>query len=74
MKNELIAEAGRALYGERWQSELARALGVSERTVRHWAAGRNEPRGDVYSKIMKLCGDRMDALSYLAAQMAKHSK
>jgi DNA-binding transcriptional regulator YdaS (Cro superfamily) len=30
---------GLALYGHRWQSSLARDLGVSVRVVRYWAAG-----------------------------------
>jgi DNA-binding transcriptional regulator YdaS (Cro superfamily) len=34
-----LMQAGRLLYGERWQAALARALGVSDRTVRRWASG-----------------------------------
>jgi DNA-binding transcriptional regulator YdaS (Cro superfamily) len=30
---------GLALYGHRWQSSLARDLGVSVRVVRYWASG-----------------------------------
>lgn len=41
----LLAQIGNALYGPRWQSELARALGVSDRTVRRWAAGAEVPVG-----------------------------
>ena len=36
---------GRALYGARWQTDLAKALGVSERTVRRWVAGQPPPPG-----------------------------
>ncbi len=39
MTPSLLRESGEALYGSRWQSELARALGVADRTVRRWAAG-----------------------------------
>ncbi len=38
LRDELIA-VGERLYGARWQSALARALGVSDRTVRRWLAG-----------------------------------
>lgn len=38
-----LAKIGQALYGERWQSALARDLGVSDRTMRRWAAGTHEP-------------------------------
>jgi len=35
-KEELMA-AGRALYGDRWKAELARALGISDgRRIRQW--------------------------------------
>ena len=34
-----LASIGAALYGPRWQTELARALGVSDRTIRRWVSG-----------------------------------
>lgn len=34
-----------ALYGERWQRRLACELGVTDRTVRRWAAGKEMPQG-----------------------------
>jgi hypothetical protein len=34
-----LATAGRALYGERWQTALAHDLHVSDRTMRRWLAG-----------------------------------
>lgn len=43
--NAVLAEIGRALYGSRWQSDMARDLGVSDRTVRRWAAGEDLPAG-----------------------------
>lgn len=36
--NEL-AEAGRALYGGRWQTALAHDLHVTDRTIRRWLVG-----------------------------------
>jgi len=32
----LLSRIGEALYGDRWQTQLARALGISSRTVRRW--------------------------------------
>lgn len=40
---DLLREAGEALYGPRWQSDLARDLKVTDRTVRRWAAGADVP-------------------------------
>lgn len=39
MDKELLERAGRALYGDRWQSALARHLGISDRTMRRYVAG-----------------------------------
>lgn len=39
MTPDLLREAGEALFGPRWQSDLARDLDVSDRTVRRWASG-----------------------------------
>lgn len=38
-----IAIIGAALYGPRWQSDLARALGVTDRTMRRWAVAGELP-------------------------------
>lgn len=43
MDRDLLTLAGRALYGEQWQSALAAALGVSARTMRRWVAGGSIP-------------------------------
>jgi hypothetical protein len=37
---DLMAEAGRALYGDEWTARVARDIGVSASTVRAWKAGR----------------------------------
>lgn len=41
MNKQLLIQTGLALYGERWQSPLARDLGVDSRRVRAW---RNDER------------------------------
>lgn len=35
----ILERAGRSLYGERWRFPLARAIGVSDETVRRWMNG-----------------------------------
>lgn len=54
MNAEQLAKAGQALYGERWQSPLARDLEVSDRTVRRWAAGDNPVPEEVERRIRTL--------------------
>lgn len=42
MTAEELRAAGEVIWGERWQTPLARRLGVDPRTVRYWVAGRME--------------------------------
>lgn len=55
-RDDLIA-AGEALYGPRWQSEVARLLDIDDRRVRAWLAGeRTIPAGiasDLASALRK---------------------
>lgn len=57
MTSSDLAVIGEALYGPRWQSDLARDLGVTDRTMRRWTERPNLPdgRGD---QILKLCRAR----------------
>ena len=52
MTPEQLAAIGEALYGYGWQSEMARRRGVSHRTVRHWASGRNRMPGDLAAWLL----------------------
>ncbi len=67
--DNLIAEVGRALYGERWQTNMSRDLDVADRTVRRWAAGTEHPRSGVYVDLMRLCLERAQMLDDLAARL-----
>ena len=60
----MIAHIGSALYGPRWQSELARVLGVSDRTMRRWAAGAEVPIG-AQSQLQLLLRRRIGELGDL---------
>ncbi len=65
MNNNLLQSAGEALYGPRWQSDLARDLGVSDRTVRRWVAGDDPPPG-VYIDLLRLVVERQVELDDVA--------
>ncbi|MEC9346040.1 MAG: transcriptional regulator [Pseudomonadota bacterium] len=39
MTPDTLQRVGECLYGERWQSDLARLLGLDSRRVRQWMAG-----------------------------------
>ena len=58
--------AGEALYGERWQSPLARDLGVTSRAVRHWCAGRHGCPSDIADRLLPLVEERGEVLRSVA--------
>lgn len=62
MSAQLLHETGRALYGDRWQSALARDLSVSDREVRRWVNGAARPRQGVYSDLLRLVVERQACL------------
>lgn len=66
----LLARCGACLYGERWQSPLARDLGVSDRSVRAWVAGtRSIPEG-VWPDLRTLLVERARECRGLADELA----
>lgn len=69
--SRLLAEVGEALYGPRWQSELARDLDVSIRTMQRWAAGATDvPRG-IYLDLLRLTQERLAVLDALGPRLRK---
>lgn len=67
--SRLLVEAGEALYGPRWQSDLARDLAVSDRTVRRWAAGTTDLPAGVYMDLLRLTQERAAMLDALAQRL-----
>lgn len=64
----LLAQCGEALWGNRWQTDLAEAVGVSDRTVRRWIAGERIPPG-VFVDLMRIAMERSAYLDQLAEEM-----
>lgn len=54
-----LPRIGAALYGSRWQSELARALGVNNRLVRHWTDGTRPQPADLPQRLAALAERRV---------------
>ena len=69
MTPALLADVGRALYGTRWQSELARALGVSGRTIRRWLVGSSPVPAGIIARLAAHVDQRRDDLSALASAL-----
>ena len=65
-----LARCGIALYGERWQSPLSRALGVSDRSVRAWVAGTRSIPAGVWGELATLLRERAGEARGLAEELA----
>ena len=73
MTSAELAAAGRALYGERWQSPLARALGLSDRHMRRLVAGERAITEETALAIERLLARRradqaLDEIERLSAE------
>jgi len=53
-----IILVGEALYGPRFQRELAKDLNVNERTMRRWVAGDFEPPATIQNVLLELLLNR----------------
>lgn len=74
MSVALLPRVGEALFGPQWQCELARALAVSDRTVRRWAAGTHAAPPRVWADIARLSFDRRAELSRLLPAVAQQAE
>lgn len=48
-----LQRLGRVVWGNQWQTPLARELGISDRTVRRWRAGTRTPSEADWLKIQE---------------------
>lgn len=67
---DLLHTAGVLLFGQRWQSEMARFLEVNDRTVRYWVAGTNPVPPGVWEQLSKEVRDRQRRLKALERKLA----
>lgn len=58
MSSKLLRDTGEALYGPRWQTDLARDVNVSDRTMRRWVAGADDLPAGVAFDLLRLCEER----------------
>lgn len=70
---DLLEDCGTALYGADWKSPLARALGVTDRTVRRWATGASPIPATAWGDIAALVADRRSDLATLRDRIAATS-
>jgi hypothetical protein len=68
---ELLIYFGKAMWGPRWQAEMARALGVHPDTVQDWRQGRMIPRPGVWTDLRKIGEQRRSTLAEILAAIDK---
>lgn len=67
--SRLLVECGEAMYGPRWQAELARDLSVSDRTMRRWVADTSAVPAGLYTDLLRLTQERATELDVLAGRL-----
>ena len=70
MTPELLTECGQVLYGQQWQSALARDLGVGDRTIRRWVAGQFPVPVGVRADLVTMLKERGVMLDALAERLS----
>lgn len=73
-QQELLAAIGKALFGDEWKNDLAREIGVDERTLRRWSAGTRDISDGVWADLQEALTKRaflLDGLSQGAALMQR---
>ena len=63
MSPDQLRAVGTALYGPRFQRLLSADLGIAERTMRRWLAGRFAIPADVATRIKAIARERAAALA-----------
>jgi hypothetical protein len=66
MSPKLLQQVGEALYGPRWQSDLARDLEIDDRSIRRYLAGEREIPDDMPDQLRQVLADRRAALDRAA--------
>lgn len=71
-KKALLIKIGRALYGERWQTDLARDLGLSDgRRIRQWLSGDRPIPNGVWSDLLQLLNNKNKTINNALDELTK---
>lgn len=75
MDPTILKRAGEALFGNQWQTPLAEALGVSDRTMRRWVAGQSKVPNGVIADVERAARQRVaDIYAFMAELTATAAK
>ena len=69
-----LEKVGVALFGKQWQSDLARALGLSDsRRIRQWLSGDRPIPAGIWPDAVKLLKERKILLDDVLAEIEEKS-
>jgi transposase-like protein len=68
---KMLEIVGTSLYGQQWQSSLARELNVNDRTMRRWACGETPPPARLSAELLQIVRARGDNLRQIEAQLLR---
>lgn len=63
MNITILTRVGQACYGRQWQTQLADALGVSDRTMRRFVAGDMDIPDGICDDLRLIIYDRREKLA-----------
>ena len=63
MNNQKLTQTGQALFGERWKTDLAKALGYKGGSIIHrWMDGSRPFPRDIEERLKELLNERLRVL------------
>ncbi|MGN6549820.1 MAG: hypothetical protein ACTHJ3_08000 [Pararhizobium sp.] len=72
MAENLVTRAGKALFGDNWQAQMSREIGVHKQTVQDWRQGRMAPRPGVYIDLLRIATERQAELDDIVDELKRH--
>jgi DNA-binding XRE family transcriptional regulator len=71
MTDNLITRTGKALFGDNWQAQMSREIGVHKQTVQDWRQGKQNPRPGVYVDLMRIAVERQAELDDIVEELKR---
>jgi hypothetical protein len=69
MTQELLEQAGKALYGALWQGAIARDLGIADRAVRRWTVEHYPIPERVRTNLIGIVSNHIEQLQLVRRQL-----
>lgn len=66
-QQNLFSRVGLALWGDKWQTPMSTALGISKATINDWRQGRSSPRAGVWADLLTIARQRAAGLASVIA-------